>query len=223
METQLITMTSKFRDCSIVILAKNHNPTILHPSFLTAQKIVPNEWILDEDPICTSPFSIVKYKNKVVFLADPSKLQISDNDFNSTQTNTPLPLLAQKYVETLPHVNYSAIGINFMYFMEMAGANDVVNKLFDTDFIKRLTIKPKSSGVRFVFPVSNAEFRLDIEPSVIIEQTKDEQSGLLIKGNYSTPGSPSLTTDEIRELTDMLPDRLSHFNNIINEIVNLDR
>ena len=44
---------------AVVVLAREHNPTILHPSFLGAQGIVPKDWQLAEPPMCTPPLSMV--------------------------------------------------------------------------------------------------------------------------------------------------------------------
>jgi hypothetical protein len=37
-------MTQKLLQFSIVVLATDHNPTILNPGFLRLQKIVPEDW-----------------------------------------------------------------------------------------------------------------------------------------------------------------------------------
>ena len=98
---------------SIVITAQNHNPTILNPDFLIRNEIVPADWPLDRDrPILTTPVhSTLCFGVGVCFNIDPDRLSISDSA--PTGDVFPVPEIATKYLETLPHVNYRALGINF--------------------------------------------------------------------------------------------------------------
>lgn len=99
---------------SVVVLGENHNPSILHPSFLKAQKIVPSEWVPQEGRIiCTPAFSETRYPNSIIFTVDPERIQIKDERPPEDVTKSLVTGLATKYVETLPHVPYKAVGVNF--------------------------------------------------------------------------------------------------------------
>src|SRR5438094_3822819 len=54
----------------IVILARGLNPSVLHPSFLLSEGIVPPDWRPSEPPVCTPKVSIIKYTNGISFLID---------------------------------------------------------------------------------------------------------------------------------------------------------
>ena len=54
-----------FSELTIVIVAENHNPTILNPDFLKFNDIVPKEWDMGQPPLCTPPISQVEYKNGI--------------------------------------------------------------------------------------------------------------------------------------------------------------
>ena len=103
---------------SIVVLASQHNPSILHPSFLQSQGIVPNDWETLEPPICTPVFASVKYQNGIVFTVEQNKFQVIDNQTKDNFDKSLMPELVIRYCEHLPHVHYNAVGINFDCFMK---------------------------------------------------------------------------------------------------------
>ena len=107
-------MKQTLAEYSIVILANHHNPTILNPDFLLRTGIV-NEnfgWQLMAMPITTPAISTVQYDSNVAFTLEPVKLQISDTSGNPIQ-NSKIAEIASNYVKSLPHVEYTVLGINF--------------------------------------------------------------------------------------------------------------
>ena len=98
---------------SIVILAAEHNPTILNPDFLVRNGIVPEEWPINSSkPILSTPgLSLVEYNCGISFSLDPVRLKILDKAPEGD--SFPCPDIAIMYLEKIPHVNYRAIGINF--------------------------------------------------------------------------------------------------------------
>lgn len=106
-------MAAFLHQVSIVVLARDHNPTILHPSFLTVQQIVPSTWELSEPPVCTSAVSVVKYASGIQIFVDPHRLQVLDRGAPEELCQGRVCQIAEKYIRCLPHVRYTAVGINF--------------------------------------------------------------------------------------------------------------
>jgi len=123
-------MALELVNSSVVVLAQQHNPTILHPFFLSAQGIVEKEWKEAEPPICTPIISKVRYDNGVEFTAEPGKLQILMLEPSLAQAKEVLPRLARKYVQTLPHVRYTAVGVNFLGFFQCENSADYLTERF---------------------------------------------------------------------------------------------
>ena len=76
---------------SVVIVASAHNPSILHPAFLQAQEIVPLDWETIEQPISTPAFSITKYSNGIVFIAESNKFQVRDDNPSENISESEIP------------------------------------------------------------------------------------------------------------------------------------
>ncbi len=123
-------------ELSVVIAAEQNNPSILNPDFLTRNKIVAqNLGVQEGSTISTPMFSRVAFVNDVSVTAEPSRIIFA-------QTGQPLededasqiPDMAVRFLKTLPHVPYRAIGINPKGIVPLAGSNSgtVANALKDS-------------------------------------------------------------------------------------------
>lgn len=125
-------MTANLIQFSIVVAANDHNPTILNPDFLAIQNIVPNSWDWEiQGPAITTPaFATVAYSSGIIVTVEPNKLQIVDQSDLIDPADSKAVNIARKYVEILPHVRYSAVGLNFRGFSEKAQPDEFLMNHF---------------------------------------------------------------------------------------------
>lgn len=169
-------MTKKLLQFSIVVLATDHNPTILNPDFLRLQKIVPEDWKwkLATPPITTPPFATVQYESDVSISVESNKLQVADNKVTEP-TESKIVAIVKRYIEVVPHVRYTAVGINFRSAIELDDADTYLKAQFLKGGVWDSEQNPmKSVGLRFVYPVTSGRLVLSID-SGIIERVVDEQ------------------------------------------------
>lgn len=107
-------MEYKLRNTAIVVLSEGNNPKLLSHDFLARNKIVPDDWEM-KDILVTPPFSRLKYKNSVEFIVEINKLQIKIDNPEALAWETELPKMARQYLQVLPHVSYTGVGINFAF------------------------------------------------------------------------------------------------------------
>ncbi len=100
------------RELSVVIAARNHNPTILNPDFLARNEIVSSEWNLAQAPVCVEPFAQVQYQNGISVVSELGKLVFTQAGTSLTKEAVEVVEMAQRYVRVVPHVDYRAVGIN---------------------------------------------------------------------------------------------------------------
>jgi hypothetical protein len=107
-------MPLEFRlaELSVVVLAESHNPTILNPDFLKRHGVVPEEAELAAPAITTPAFSRVAFADGVSLTAEAARMIFSENLIGKPLEEASVPRMANRYVELLPHVGYSAVGIN---------------------------------------------------------------------------------------------------------------
>ena len=99
------------REIAIVIAGKNHNPSILNPDFLRHNDIVPGGLELaDEPPISTPMLSQVVYKGGLRIVSEANRISFVESILGE---KTPeCPDMARRYLREVPHVSYTAVGIN---------------------------------------------------------------------------------------------------------------
>ena len=86
-------MALELINTTVVVVAQDHNPSILHPSFLTANGVVPTDLELAGPSISTPAFARVLYRNGLSFQAEPDRINIVDGRPAQDQTTSPLPAM----------------------------------------------------------------------------------------------------------------------------------
>lgn len=173
---------------SIVVLAQAHNPTILNPDFLKNNKIVDASFT-PKDVYCTPPVSQVSFYEGVSIIAEFERLQFIDYVSERIPHDSSIPEIAKKYISTLPHVRYSAVGINFAghYFWENKAA---INTFLTDKFIKDghwLSAGDKLSdiGLKFVYLFGKTKCTVSIESTRISRKENEKIPVILINANYN--------------------------------------
>jgi len=131
-------METKFADNSIVILAAEHNPTVLNPDFLLRNSIISEEWGLSVvgQPITTPAFSTVVYSKNITISLEPNKFQVTDAS-GCPINKSIICELVRRYVDVLPHVKYQALGLNFTKLTTVTqdGTNFILDRFFKNNVL----------------------------------------------------------------------------------------
>ena len=158
-------------ELSIVLVAKNHNPTILNPDFLKYNRIIPANWILREKPICIEPMARVVFENGIQITAELDKvifLEPIKNDKDINEIN--IPDIAVKYINTLPHVNYMAAGINPKGHLGFTTEDEAQKFIMDIFINKKpwghFDHRPSNVGLKFSYKLERSVLTLAIEASL---------------------------------------------------------
>ena len=98
----------------VVIVGSSHNPSILNPDFLRHNNIVPEEWKTVAGETFSSPMaSQVSYRKgekALLVSSDISRLAFLEKD--AEKNEFACPDMARRYLKTVPHVRYTAVGLN---------------------------------------------------------------------------------------------------------------
>lgn len=116
----------KLSGSSCVVVADQHNPSILNPDWLVKAKIIHPEWKLADPSITTPLFARCSYINNVQLMLEPNKLTVDSITMDDHDLSGELPRIVRKYVDSLPHIPYKQIGNNFRFSI---GMQDVLSKL----------------------------------------------------------------------------------------------
>lgn len=168
---------------SVVVAAAAHNPSILHPSFLVAEKIVPDSWQLAEPPLCTPPLSLVKYQNGIAISVEQEKLQVVDNE-PGDPVSSQVPEIAERYTRTLPYTRYTGVGINVNGFVETADAKAILERFVAPGPWNEGELQASAVGVRFVYAVLGTRLRIAFDGGAVQKTGGPSRSGVVIAANY---------------------------------------
>jgi hypothetical protein len=172
---------------AIVILAKNHNPTILNPDFLKYNKIVPEDWSLASAPICAEVVSEVIYTNGVQVTAQFDKLVFRQLYEDNASAHLLVPDIAAQYVHTIRHVDYRAIGINPKGYVitdsQEKASQFVLQKCIAPGPWKEFPSEPQSASVKFVYPCTNGIISVFVEDASLTLSERESKPVVSFNAN----------------------------------------
>lgn len=99
---------------SVVVVAQSNNPTILNADFLRHNGIVgSNRALRDDQPPFTTPLlSEVSFDKDLVVRAEPQRITFAQAADGLAPEAIDCPAIAKGYLRTIPHVPYTALGLN---------------------------------------------------------------------------------------------------------------
>ena len=113
-------METKLRRTDIVITASAHNPSIIYP-----------QWLKDNSLIREEPSHFVHTPDLSLFesetfslVVEHQRLQIAVKKQDKTSLES-LANIACKYVKLLPHIPYKALGLNFVWAVEIGDGEEL--------------------------------------------------------------------------------------------------
>ncbi|MDE0308556.1 MAG: hypothetical protein OXI60_01820 [Acidiferrobacterales bacterium] len=188
---------------SVVIAANFNNPAILNPDFLRYNKIVDNQYEVNDSPITTPAFSQVKFNNGISVTSTPDQLvfqQIRD-ELNSNEICS--PSIAMRYLKCVPHVSYSAVGINPKGYSVNRSENHVLNMLREGG--SWITFKDTSPTVtlKTAYDFGGRKIALEISESHQLTASKNI-TGTVFQANFHHESKGQNVGSRIKHLNSIL-------------------
>jgi hypothetical protein len=145
---------------NIVILAKNHNPSIVTKEWLAQKEIIEEEVVnFTHTPL----FSLVETAN-FNLIVDPNRLQISVKETIPENIEN-LPKIIKTYITKLPETPYTAMGVNYSYRITMGGRSlrDIFS--FDDKILRKTFSNDYRLGITVHFTFSDFVVSVNLQPS----------------------------------------------------------
>jgi hypothetical protein len=176
-------------ELSIVVVAERHNPTILNPDFLIRKGIVPEDWKLEKNPVCTDPFAEVIYATGTVFVAQFDKLIFTETRKERIQRPADLANMVKKYVSALPEVTYKAVGINPQGHILCENREEaqkaIVDNLLKDNSLKNLEGDPVHASVRYRYGAGESMINISVDEALIkLPDSKEASPAMILGANF---------------------------------------
>lgn len=200
---------------SIVVLAQAHNPSILNPDFLKNQKIV-DPLYTPANVICTPPVAQVSYQEGITIMAEFEKLQFIDADTKRIPFESPIPGIALNYIKALPHVRYTAVGLNFVgHYLCKDKATAVA--LIPSKFLKEgkwssFGDTAPSVGLKFTYLIGNVRCTINLDTTEAGRPNEAPVPVIMVSSNYHVD---SANIEEIETIITKWKNQYKHFSDVV--------
>lgn len=188
MPSHTINMKINLTNFSIVVLAQAHNPSILNPDFLKNNKIIDASFT-PKDIICTPPIAQVSFDEGISIKAEFERLQFIDPVSERIPYSSQIPEIATRYISTLPHVRYTAAGINFIghYLWEdiRSASSFISDKFIKNGPWLSLGDGLTNIGLKFVYLFDKIKCTISMESAEMIREENKKIPVILINANYN--------------------------------------
>ena len=173
---------------SFIILSRNNNPSLLTPDFLRNNKIVKDDWVVDST-FTTDRVSQTVYENEFRIFMQPDRVlfeQFIEDGYSKDKFE--LKEVVYNFLEALPHINYTALGINPFGHIIFDSQEELDDYIFNHiilpgDWKKFNQQNPEISMV-FKYPFEDYNIQVSIENVGVYEtKKKTENLGVLFEGN----------------------------------------
>jgi hypothetical protein len=177
-------------EIDLVVVAENHNPSVLNPDFLLRTGIVDPawKWELAGSPLSTPQFSQVTFKSGTSIQAFLERLIFRDRNRESIAADPKFATIAAKYVETLPHVSYTAIGVNPKVHVITASDEEaerfLIDRLIANGPWRDFSGGPTDASVNLSFHMPDCQFTVSIATGRMRTRDKNQSPCLVFAGNF---------------------------------------
>ena len=188
---------------SVVIAANFNNPAILNPDFLRYNKIVDNQYEENDSPITTPAFSQVKFNNGISVTSTPDQVvfQQSGDELNPNEICS--PSIAMRYLKCVPHVSYSAVGINPKGYSINQSEKHVLNMLREGgSWINFKDINPAVT-LKTAYDFGNRKIALEISRSHQLTTSKNK-AGTVFQANFHHESKGQNVVSRIKHINSIL-------------------
>jgi hypothetical protein len=178
------------QEFGIIIAAKNHKPTILNPDFLKYSGIVPTEWELARQPVYTQSVSQVAFTNGVMIVAEPTRVIFIQAIEGFTATGIVVADIAKKYVQTLPNVEYEAVGLNPRSYMTFDQQQDAAHQylaemLLSPGAWQEIGTTPVRATLNLAYTLERCPFYLTVSEAALRNPDETSTPIVLFNGSFS--------------------------------------
>ncbi|MEM6752891.1 MAG: hypothetical protein AAF630_07985 [Cyanobacteria bacterium P01_C01_bin.38] len=214
--------TIQTQELAIAITAKNLNPNVINLDFLKYSNIISSEWELARQPVYTKTLTQIVFQNGIAIVAQPNRIVFAETIDAAYIEQLQISQIAAKYVDTLPNVEYQAVGINpkgFVTFTESnAASNYLLKNLLASGEWREFGNAPPKAAIQLAYTLENSQFNLTINEG-LLKSEEESVPAVLFSGNfdYKIAGSkPEARLQDLHQIIQNWKINLETYKELIN-------
>ena len=182
------------QEIGITISAQNLNPAILNIDFLKSSGIVPGDWQLAKQPVLSAARSQLSFQNGLNIVAQPRTITFAealklDGNGQSIAADLNAPLVAAKYVESLPHANYQGLNIAPRILVNFPSPENTPRKFLVETLLspgpwRNIGKAPAQASVNFVYLLERCQLSVSLNEVRLRPKGQDPIPAILFAGTF---------------------------------------
>lgn len=182
---------------NVVVVTNELSTVRFNPEFLLSLGIAKDDWQVVEEPITTPVFSLVKYSNNYHFIVEGNKIQVTFAKHGHSIEETKGSEYLTKIISS-SFQPYIAVGINAFVFIPHEEPNNfLLEKFFNQN--TWLTKDLKGAAITLAYQVEKFLLRLNLEAGQHKTDLKT-RSGIVINANFHLDIQQSISVQESKQI-----------------------
>jgi hypothetical protein len=192
--------TFDLQELAIVVAVKNLDPTLISSEFLRYSQIIPADWELLGQPIRVPQAVQINFNNGVSIVAQPDRISFIARLGATTEEPTNIAEVAQRYVQTLPNMDYLAVGVNAKGHVAFPGDPEAARDYFFGKLLapgvgQAVGSAPARGALQLVYPFEGKRLNLAIAEALLQLPEAESVPVVLFTGNFDY-GLQTITAEE---------------------------
>lgn len=216
--------TVTIQDLVIVVPTKRQKSIVLNSDFLRYSAIVPSDWELARSPIYTDQAAQVLFQNGIGLAAQPDRIIFSEMIEGKTLEEIQVSAVAQRYLKTLPNIDYQAVGISLRGYVAYTDEVDAEQQHLLTTILapgswQDFGKAPIKAGVSIVYTLERSRLSLTINEATLQAPERPSCPGVIFSGNFGYDLAEKTESERLEALTQTIADwrtDLEIFKDLIN-------
>lgn len=215
----------EIHEISIVITAKNLNPTMMSLDFLKFSGIIPNDWEVNRQPVLNPNVSQLSFQNGLNIVAQPRTITFMEVVGTQETPQLAGPAVAQQYIDKLPNAEYQAISISPKSVVPFPDSQDSARKYITQILLspgpwQEVGKAPMQAGLNLLYQLEKCQFALNINEARLQLPDQTALAAILFAGNFNYAVDSENQSLRLQQLKQAISDWESDwkiFQDIVNE------
>lgn len=196
------------QEFSIAIAAQNQSPAVFNLEFLVYSGIIPSEWELSRQPVYTSQVVQLSFQNHITITAQPGRILFTELIGSKDFSNIEIIQVARRCVQSLPNMEYQAVGINPAGHVELADAEATSN------YVNKILLAPgpwqavgqalPRTRISFTYTLEQGPLNLTISEAKIRQDDETLKPVVVFGGNFDYTLDGATSSEKFHHLQQVL-------------------
>jgi hypothetical protein len=174
----------------IVFATKKQALSTITPDFFSGAGIVDGEIELVSQPVLAKNFARMELVENIVIVGEPNRIVFSEAMVDKKYEKLVIPAMARKYTQTLPNLEYEAIGINIRGFLSFPDSQDAASRYIASNFLaagtwQAIGTSPMRASINLVFQLERAPLYLSIAEAAVKQADETTTPIVMFSGSFS--------------------------------------